>query len=50
MALPRRSVQNIRETGIEVDLDENRYRQHCNDQGLIDDLLALKSKQQDQGQ
>ena len=39
-------VQRIGQTGVEIDLYQNRNRQHGDDRRLFHDLLALKAKQQ----
>src|SRR3546814_19951756 len=44
-ALP---VKQIGQSGIEIDLDQDRHRQQRDDQRMVDDLPALEGEQQDQ--
>ena len=39
-------VQDIGQTGVEIDLDQDRYSKHGDDQRLGDDLFPLKAKEQ----
>ena len=41
-------VEKICEAGIEIDLDQDRDGQHCDDQRLRQDLFALESEQKHQ--
>jgi hypothetical protein len=40
------TVDRIGDTGVEIDLNDDRHRQQRDDQRLPDNLLALKSEQQ----
>ncbi len=42
-------VQQVGQPRVEVDLDQDRHRQHGDHQGLIQDLLPLEAEQQHQG-
>jgi hypothetical protein len=42
--LPGGSIQQIRETRVEVDLDQDRHGKQRNDDRLSEDLLALKGE------
>ena len=48
MRLAGCAIQQIGKTRIEIDLDQDRHRQHGDDQRLGQDLLALEAEQQHQ--
>ena len=45
MRLAGCAIQKIGETRIEIDLDQDRHGQHCDNQRLGQDLLALEAEQ-----
>ena len=48
MRLAGCAIQKISESRIEIDLDQDRHGQHCDDQRLRQDLLALEAEQKNQ--
>ena len=44
------AVQPIGQSGIEIDLNDDRHRQHADDQRLAEYLFTLQAEQQYQGQ
>lgn len=48
MRFTGRTVEEIGETGIEADLDQDRHGQHGDYQRLRQNLFALEAEQKDQ--
>lgn len=48
MLLAGDPVEQIRQTGVEIDLDEDRHSEKANYQRLGDDLFTLEPEEQDQ--
>src|SRR5215207_6943919 len=48
MRFAGRAVEQIGKPRIEIDLDEDRHRQHGDDQRLPEDLLALEAEQENE--
>jgi len=44
MGDPEPAVQQVGQTGVEVDLDQDRHREHHDDQRLAEDLLTLETE------
>lgn len=45
---PEEPHQAVRQAGIEIDLNQDRHGQQCDDERLPEDLLALESEEQHQ--
>jgi len=42
------TVQHVRKTGVEVDLNKDRHREHGDNQRLRQDLLPLEAEQKNE--
>lgn len=45
MLFTRDAIEQISESRVEIDLNEDRNSKECDDQRLSDDLLPLKAKE-----
>ena len=48
MRFSGRSIEDVGQARVEIDLNEDRHRQHGDDQGLRKNLLALKAEEENQ--